>query len=81
MYEIVSYAVKLVFTYCTDFMINLANLTGLSYYEVNALLFCLTWPVLTVALLMLFIVQNIRLHRARKARHYRAVAPGRAVAR
>lgn len=29
-----------VYVYCTDFIINLANLTNTSYYEVNAFVFC-----------------------------------------
>ncbi len=29
-----------VYVYCTDFIINLANLTHTSYYEVNAFIFC-----------------------------------------
>jgi hypothetical protein len=39
------------YVYCTDFIINVANGTGLSYFEVNALLFVLVWPVVTLGLL------------------------------
>ncbi|MCR9100014.1 MAG: hypothetical protein NXI25_08695 [bacterium] len=39
------------YVYCTDFIINVANGTGLSYFEVNALLFVLVWPVVTFGLL------------------------------
>lgn len=66
MIEALSHLVDSVFVYCTDFMINLANLTGLSYYEVNALVFCLAWPALTAGLLLLLLVQKRRL---RKVRH------------
>ncbi len=43
-----------IYGYCTDFVINVANLTGISYYEINALLFCFLWPVMTLALFIWF---------------------------
>lgn len=43
--------------YCTDFMINLANLTGYSYYEVNLVLFGFVYPLLLLGLLIGFVVQ------------------------
>jgi hypothetical protein len=51
----------IVYVYCTDFVINLANLFSVSYYEINALLFCILWPAVTVILLLIFIMQKIRL--------------------
>jgi hypothetical protein len=30
---------KALYAYCTDFVINVANLTGLSYYEINFIIF------------------------------------------
>lgn len=52
-----------IYVYCTDFIIHLANITGLSYYEVNALLFCLVYPLLLLALMTIYIVQKIRLRK------------------
>ena len=49
------------YNYCTDFVINLANLLGLSYYEVNVLIFIVLWPVLTVTLLTLFFVYKLQI--------------------
>ncbi len=68
MYNLISQAVTAVFNYCTDFVINLANLTGLSYYEINTLLFIIVWPLLTAGLSLLFIVQKIRLIQAQRRR-------------
>jgi formate-dependent nitrite reductase membrane component NrfD len=70
MVKTLSYLVETVCVYCTDFMINLANLTGLSYYEVNALLFLFIWPTLTAGLSLLLIVQKVRLNQTRKARQH-----------
>lgn len=55
--EIVNY----LYAYCTDFVINLANITGLSYYEINALVFCVIYPLLTMGLPILFVIQKTRL--------------------
>jgi hypothetical protein len=63
MIEFLTKLVHLVFVYCTDFMINLGNLLGLSYYEVNALFFCLLWPLITIILFLLYGIQRYRLKR------------------
>ena len=55
--EVVGY----LYAYCTDFIINLANITGLSYYEINALIFCVIYPILGFGLPLLFIIQKRRL--------------------
>ena len=49
--------IKFLYTYCTDFVINLANLLHLSYYEINALIFVIIWPLVSILLLLLFLFQ------------------------
>lgn len=56
------------YVYCTDFIINLANLLGVSYYEVNFFLFCLLYPLLTIVLLLTYIIQKKRLKQL-KSKH------------
>ena len=51
------------YAYCTDFIINLANLSGLSYYEINAFFFCFLFPFLTVILGILLLIQKRRLRK------------------
>ena len=51
------------YMYCTDFTINIANLLSISYYDVNAMIFCVLWPVITVLLISIYIAQKIRLKR------------------
>jgi uncharacterized membrane protein YqjE len=53
--------VNLVYVYCTDFIISLANLFHLSYYEVNTLFFCIVYPLGLVLLLVVFVWQKSRL--------------------
>ena len=38
------------YAYCTDFCINIANVLGLSYYEVNLVMFCVIFPLATPGL-------------------------------
>jgi hypothetical protein len=56
-----------IYVYCTDFIINLANLTNTSYYEVNAFIFCFLWIIITLALAIVLIIQFLRLQKARKS--------------
>lgn len=49
-----------VYCYCTDFVINVANLTGLSYYEVNFVLFIVVYPILLLFTTTSFVVEWFR---------------------
>jgi|GEM_PF-320077 len=52
--------VTTVYVYCTDFVINLSNLTRFSYYEINFALFCVLYPLTTILLIVTFIMQRRR---------------------
>ena len=52
-----------IYTYCTDFIINLANILNLSYYEVNAMVFCLLYPLLIILLTAIYFLQRSRLRK------------------
>jgi len=60
------YIFKYLYAYCTDFIINLANITGLSYYEVNFVIFILIYPILLLITPMMYIFQKIRLYNLKK---------------
>ena len=51
-----------IYVYCTDFIINLANIFNLSYYEINAIIFCFLYPLLLVGLLVIYLFQKRRLN-------------------
>ena len=55
-----------IYNYCTDFVINLANITHLSYYEINFILFCILYPLLAIGLPLLLIIQKIKIGRLQK---------------
>ena len=52
---------KEIYVYCTDFIINLANILNLSYYEINAIIFCFLYPTLIFVLTLIYLIQKIRL--------------------
>lgn len=58
--------VNLVYVYCTDFIISLANLFDSSYYEMNTLFFCVVYPLGLVLLLVIFAWQKSRLKKLQK---------------
>ena len=62
------FAIK-TYTYCTDFIINLANWSGLSYFEINALIFILIWPALTLALALYYVWLRTRYHKLLTSKH------------
>ena len=49
------------FAYCTDFVINCANILNLSYYEINFILFCVLYPMLLFGTILTYIIQRKRL--------------------
>ena len=50
-----------VYNYCTDFVINLANILNLSYYEINFILFIIGYPALIFGSVLLYLIQRWRL--------------------
>ena len=51
--------ISFLYNYCTDFVINLANYTKLSYYEINFILFCIVYPGLIIILpIVLFVLKR-----------------------
>lgn len=55
------YLFKDLYIYCTDFIINIANLTGLSYYEVNFIIFIIFYPLMLIVSTIVYLIQKLRL--------------------
>lgn len=51
------------YNYCTDFVINAANILNLSYYEVNFILFIIGYPTLIFGTALLHFNQRRRLRK------------------
>jgi cytochrome c oxidase subunit IV len=60
------YLFKYLYAYCTDFMINIANITGLSYYEVNFVIFIVVYPLLLIVSPIVYMIQKFRLQSIKK---------------
>ena len=59
--DLLIYFFKFLYAYCTDFIINIANITGLSYYEVNFVIFIIIYPLLLLMSPIIYIIQKLRL--------------------
>ena len=59
---------KVIYVYCTDFIINLANLLNLSYYEINTIIFCILYPSLLIGLVLIYFRQKSRLRNLKQLR-------------
>lgn len=57
---------KELYAYCTDFVINLANITGLSYYEINFVIFIILYPLLLFVSPLLYFYQKSKLRTIKK---------------
>jgi hypothetical protein len=55
-----------IYAYCTDFIINLANILELSYYEINFIIFILLYPFLLFATPTIYIILKIKLNKLKK---------------
>lgn len=51
------------YNYCTDFVINLANILNLSYYEFNFILFIIGYPTLIFGTALLHFNQRRKLRK------------------
>ena len=50
-----------VYAYCTEFIINLANIFQLSYYEINFIFFCVLYPLLIITLPLYYLFLKYKL--------------------
>jgi hypothetical protein len=55
-----------IFYECVDFLEWLARLTGTTYEEINVLIFCCLWPLLTMALAAACLHMSCRLKQLKK---------------
>ncbi len=54
-----------IYAACVDFMIDTANLCGVTYRDTNAFMFFILWPLVTIALVVLVIAQARALKKPR----------------
>ncbi len=54
-----------VFDLCVRLLLFLAPRLGMTYKEINVWIFVIIWPMITLALIVVLIVQQIRIRRLR----------------
>lgn len=52
---------------CTDFILAVSHVCGVSYRDANALLFFVVWPALTLGLAAVVTLQGLQLRRGKRA--------------
>jgi hypothetical protein len=55
--------IDFVFDQCVRLLVWLARMCGVSYNEINAWIFCVTWPTITVILIGLVIWQRNKIRK------------------
>jgi hypothetical protein len=55
-----------IYAACVDFMLHAARLLGVTYRDTNAGMFFLLWPAMTVALVVVVLLQRRALRRVLK---------------
>ena len=56
-----------IFDLCVVFLVRLSQVTGTTYKQINVIIFCILWPIFTIALVLVVVVQQVRIARLRKA--------------
>jgi hypothetical protein len=52
-----------IFDKCVDLLVFLANQLGMTYEAINVWIFVIIWPIFTLALIFLVILQQLRIRR------------------
>jgi hypothetical protein len=55
-----------IFYFCDSLIVAIGKLTHIRYNEVNVILFCIIWPLLTIILVLIIITQGIKIKRLKK---------------
>ncbi|MBN1451062.1 MAG: hypothetical protein JW963_08620 [Anaerolineales bacterium] len=55
-----------IFDWCVEVLVYFASVFGITYKEINFWVFVIIWPVFTLALIVLVIIQRIRIRRLQK---------------
>jgi hypothetical protein len=56
-----------IFDLCVVFLVWLSQVTGTTYKQINVIVFCILWPIFTLALVLVVVLQQARIARLRKA--------------
>jgi hypothetical protein len=52
-----------IFNWCVKILFLLADFFGITYNEINVYIFCVIWPLITVGLIAVLIIQALKIRR------------------
>jgi hypothetical protein len=55
-----------IFDLCVEILVYFAGLLGITYKEINVWVFVIIWPIFTLALIVLVIIQQIKIRRLQR---------------
>jgi hypothetical protein len=55
-----------IFDWCVNVLVHWAGILGMTYKEINVWVFVIVWPILTVVLIGMIVVQRRTIHRITK---------------
>ena len=55
-----------IFDWCVGVLVHFAGVFGITYKEINVWVFVIIWPILTLILIALIIMQQVRIRRLQK---------------
>jgi hypothetical protein len=58
--------VDAIFDWCVEVLLYFAGVFGITYKEVNVWVFVIIWPIISIALVTIVIVQQVRIRRLQK---------------
>jgi hypothetical protein len=50
-----------IFDWCVEILVYFAGLLGITYKEINVWVFVIIWPIVTLTLIALVIIQRVRI--------------------
>ena len=58
-----------IFDLCVKILIELAGFTGFTYKEINVIIFCIIWPIITILLFLIIILQQLKIRSLKKNKY------------
>jgi hypothetical protein len=55
-----------IFDWCVALLVYFAGALGVTYKEINMWVFVIIWPIVTLALIVLVVIQHVRIRRLDK---------------
>ena len=55
-----------IFDWCVAVLVYFAGVFGITYKEINVWVFVIIWPILTLTMLAIIIIQGVRIRRLQK---------------